>query len=44
MADMTAIDTIVFVGLLMVTEKERRPAVFVAMLLISAAFALLRIV
>jgi hypothetical protein len=39
---MTIIDAIVFVGLLAITDKNRRPTVFVGLLLITIVFALLR--
>ena len=39
---MTVLDAVVFIGLLTITDKERRPAVFVGMLLIAAVFALVR--
>jgi hypothetical protein len=39
---MTVFDLFVALGLLMLVDKKRRPAVFVGLLLISAVFALLR--
>jgi hypothetical protein len=39
---MTIFDAVVFIGLLAIVDKERRPAVFVGLLLISAVVALLR--
>jgi hypothetical protein len=39
---MTILDAVVFIGLLAIVDKERRPAVFVGLLLVSALFALLR--
>ena len=39
---MTILDAVVFVGLLAIADKERRPAVFVGLLVISAVVALLR--
>ena len=38
---MTVLDAVVFIGLLAMVDKERRPAVFVGFLVISAV-ALLR--
>ncbi len=39
---MTILDIAVFIGLLILTDKERRPSVCIGMLLVTAAFALLR--
>ena len=39
---MTTFDLFVALGLLMLVDKERRPAAFIGMLLVSAVFALLR--
>jgi hypothetical protein len=37
----TILDAVVFIGLLLIVDKERRPTVFVGMLLISAVFYVL---
>jgi hypothetical protein len=39
---MTMLDAVVFLGLLIIVDRKRRPAVFVGMLLIQGVFALLR--
>jgi hypothetical protein len=39
---MTILDAIVVVGLLAISDKSRRPTVFVGLLLITIVFALLR--
>lgn len=39
---MTTMDMLVFVGRLLVTDKKRRPAIFVGLLLVSAVFASVR--
>jgi hypothetical protein len=39
---MTILDAIVFVGLLAITDKKRRPSVFVGLIIITVVFAFLR--
>ena len=38
---MTVLDAVVFIGLLAIVDKERRPAVFVGLVLIVVVFAVL---
>lgn len=40
---MTILDGVVFVGLLLIVDRKRRPAVFVGMLLVQGVFALLHL-
>jgi hypothetical protein len=39
---MTVLEAVVVIGLLAIVDEERRPAVFVGLLVISAVVALLR--
>lgn len=41
---MTILDGVVFLGLLIIVDRKRRPGVFVGMLLIQGVFALLHLV
>ena len=38
---MTILDAVIFIGLLLNTDKEKRPVVFIGLLLIAGTFALL---
>ena len=40
---MTIFDGVVFIGLLSIVDRKRRPGVFVGLLLIPGAFALLHL-
>jgi hypothetical protein len=40
---MTIFDGVVFIGLLLILDRKRRPGVFVGMLLVSGVFALLHL-
>lgn len=39
---MMILDAVVFIGILIIVDRKRRPMAFIGMLLVTALFALLR--